>query len=152
MAPYGDNIIPLRPRSGRSEADLPVPVENLAETVDAIGRCLSQTTARAELGHGSGGTTATSLLLAMGVVERRLEELSAITVVNWPDVLWAMRFANARVRALTAVRDSAARLSAVRTNVLPRNPLVESSPLGRALREVRDLIVERYPQTFRVCG
>lgn len=50
MTANGDNVIPLRPKLGRSEADLPVPVENLAGTVDAIGRCLSETTAETEPG------------------------------------------------------------------------------------------------------
>jgi hypothetical protein len=152
VTPNGDNVIPLRPRYRRGEANLPISVETLAAAVDAIGHCLSPTTVETESGRRSASSTDTSILLAIGVVERRLEELSGINVATWPDVLWAIRFANARMRALDAIRDWAARLRAVRGGAVQRSSLAESSSLGHALRDVHDLIVERYPQTLRVCG
>jgi hypothetical protein len=146
----GDNVIPLRPDCDCGDADLSVSVEDLGDAVDAIVRCLSRAAAEPSLRCGSRGMTVTSFLLHVGVVEQRLEELAEISVATWPDVRWALRFSEARVRALTTIR-AAASLSSVRSYNQPSYALAGSAPLGQALREVRDLIVQRYPQTFQVC-
>jgi hypothetical protein len=145
----GDNVIPLWPDRDCDDEDLPVSIADLGGAVDAIGRCLDA--ADLEEGAGFGGMTVTSFLLHAGVVEQRLEELAAITVTTWPDVRWALHFASLRVRTLAAIRDSAAALSAVRSYSTPSRALDGSAPLGGALREVRDLIIQRYPQTSPVC-
>lgn len=146
----GDNVIPMRPDWDCGDADLSVSVEDLGDAVDAIVRCLSQADAEPSPRCGSGGMTITSFLLHMGVVEQRLEDLAAISVATWPDVRWALQFSNARVRALTTIR-AAASLCSARSYNQPSRALAGSAPLGRALREVRNLIVQRYPQTSQVC-
>jgi len=147
----GDNVIPMWPDLDRGDADLPVSVEDLGAAVDAIVRCLSQGAVEPGQGSGDGGMTVTSFLLHVGEVEQRLEELAAVTVATWPDVRWALHFANARVRAIAAIRESAASLSPVGSYGQPSRALAGSAPLGGALREVCDLIVQRYPQTSQAC-
>lgn len=147
MVASSDNVIPLRPGRDSPDGDLPVPLRELAETVDAIGHCLSQMASTAESGRDSDTLT----LLHMTAVERRFEDLAAITVVTWPDVSWALRFCDARVRALTTIRQSAAWLGSARGSAWPTGTLAHSGPLSRTLREVRDLIVQRYPQTRQAC-
>jgi len=147
MAPSSDNVIPLRPEQDSAEGDLPVSLRELAETVDVVGHCLVHIASAA----GSERSSDTQILLHMSAVERRLEDLAAVTVVTWPDVSWALRFCSARARALTTISQSAASLGSVRSDVWPTGTFAHSGPLSSALREVRDLIVQRYPQTRQAC-
>jgi hypothetical protein len=147
MMPSGDNVVPLRRRQDPADADLPVPLRELAETVDAIGYCLSQIAAVAESGQGFD----TQILLHITALEQRFEDLAAITVVTWPDVSWALRFCSARVRAVTAIAQSVGYFTASQSNTWSARALAYSGPLSRALREVRDLIIQRYPQTRQAC-
>jgi hypothetical protein len=141
--PKGDNVIPLRSGQDSADGDLPLPIGELAETVAAIGHCLSQIASMAESGQDSGALT----LLHMAAVEQHLEDQACITVVTWPDVSWALRFGDARVRALATIRQSATWLDSTQSSTSPAGILSHSGPLSRTLREVRDLIVQRYPQT-----
>jgi hypothetical protein len=93
----------------------------------------------------------------MSTVEERLEKLAEIKVTTWPDVRWALRFSDARVRALTYVRASAASLQTKRNHAGPQRAREdnlgsgEAGALSNALQGVRDLIVTRYPQTRQAC-
>ena len=105
MSQDSDNVV--YPRFGQDAADdLPVPVEDLAETVGAIGRCLDKIDPEPELASTSGAMKVTPLLLQMSVVEERLQELADIRVTTWQDVGWALHFSDARVRALASIQES----------------------------------------------
>jgi hypothetical protein len=151
--PNGGNVIPLRPGRGAIDGDLPLPVEELTETVGVIGRCLAQISSEPEPATRPGRTTVTPFLLRMTMVEQQLEKLSSITVTTWPDVHWALRFCNARVRALSYIRESAASLQMARSCTEPPDAwgedirFVEMDAVSDALRDLRNLVVERYPET-----
>lgn len=149
MSRHGDNVFSIRPQQQIDHDDLPVPVEELAETVSAIRLFLDKLGSGSQSTTGFGETGASSALLQMPVVEEHLEELVDITVANWPDVRWAMRFCDARVRALASLRSWA--LFATRTCIPAQSghqPTgTGTTAVSRALRDVRNLIVERYPQT-----
>jgi hypothetical protein len=152
-----DNVTYLHPRRDVADGDLPLPVEELAEAVGAIGRCLAEIFPEPNSGLSFGRVTNTPLLLQMSTVEERLEKLAEIKVTTWPDVRWALHFSNARVRALTYVRASAASLQTTRNHAGPRRAREENlgsgeaGALSNALQGVRDLIVTRYPQTRQAC-
>jgi len=114
------------------EIDLPVPLAELAAAVDSIELCLTQMAAADN----------TLILLHMGAVERHLEVLAAVTVVTWPDVKWALYFSNARVRALDLIRRLADSPRSRRSDGLQ----------AAALREVSDLITQRYPPNTQTGG
>jgi hypothetical protein len=147
MVPDSDNVIPLRAGQDSVGGDLPVPLAVLAGAVGEIGHCLTRMELAAESGRDCGSLT----LLHMAEVERRFEDLAVITVVTWPDVGWALRFCDARVRALATIRQLAAWSGSARGGAWPAAVLAPSGPVGRALREVRDLVVLRYPQTRQEC-
>ena len=157
MTRDGDNVTYLQPRRDLADGDLPLPVAELAEAVGAIGRCLAEIFPEPSSGAGFGRVTNTPLLLQMSTVEQRLEKLAEIKVTTWPDVRWALRFSNARVRALTYVRASATSLQMARNHAGPQRSREENlssgeaGALSNALQGVRDLIVTRYPQTRRAC-
>ena len=157
MVRNGDNVIPLYLGREIADGDLPVPVEELAEVVGAIGRCLDEIGSEPEPRAIGGKVTATPLLLHMTTVEQQLEKLTEITVTTWPDVRWALHFCNARVRALGCIRASAAWFQTARSYSEPLraweedSAFVEFGAVRRALRDVRDLIVDRYPQTRPTC-
>lgn len=152
-----DNVTYLHPRRDLADGDLPLPVEELAEAVGAIGRCLAEIFPEPNSGVSFGRVTNTPLLLQMSTVAERLEKLAEIKVTTWPDVRWALRFSNARVRALTYVRASAASLQTTRNHAGPHRIREENlgsgeaGELSNALEGVRDLIVTRYPQTLQTC-
>jgi hypothetical protein len=153
VIPNSDNVFPLRPDLGIADGELPLPVEDLTEAVSAIGHCLGQIKPDTPPGWGFGNTRVTTALLHLAGVERQLEDLAGITVASWPDVRWALHFCNARVRALNRIRKTMGSVQAARGHG-HRPPayredvaLVEFVATSHALREVRDLIVERYPQT-----
>jgi len=68
-------------------------------------------------------------------------------------VRWALHFSNARARALTYIRASAASLRKPQNHVEAHKSwednvgFGEVGALSSALQGVRDLIVTRYPQT-----
>lgn len=157
MVQNGDNLIPLRPSRDNIDGNLPLPVEELTEAVGTIGHYLAQISSEPESRASFGRETVTPLLLHISTVEQQLEKLASITVTTWPDVHWALRFCNARVRALTYIRATAASLQRARSYTQRPTAreddtgFIEVGAVSRALREVRDLIVERYPQTRPVC-
>lgn len=152
-----DNVTYLHPRRDLADGDLPLPVEELAEAVGAIGRCLAEISPEPNSGVRFGRVTNTPLLLQMSTVAERLEKLAEIKVTTWPDVRWALHFSNARVRALTYVRASTASLQTTRNHAGPQRTREENlgsgeaGELSNALEGVRDLIVTRYPQTLQTC-
>lgn len=99
MSENGDNLFPLHPSRVTLDGELPLPVEELAEVVGAIGRCLAEISSKAGSGASVGKTMATPLLLHMSTVEQWLGKLDEINVTTWPDARWALLFCNARVRA-----------------------------------------------------
>jgi hypothetical protein len=153
MARNGDNVTHLPSHRDPVDGSLPLPVEELAEVVGAIGRCLAEIGSEPHSGAGFGRVTNTPLLLQMSTVEQRLEKLAEIKVTTWPDVRWALHFSNARVRALTYIRASAASLQTTRNYARPQRTREENvglagvGAMSNALQGVRDLIVTRYPQT-----
>jgi hypothetical protein len=153
MSRNDGNVTYLHSHRSLLDGDLPLPVEELAEAVAAIGGCLAQIRAEPNSGVSFGRVTNTLLLLQMSTVEQRLEQLAEIRVTTWPDVRWALHFSNARVRALTYVRASAASLRKPRNHVGAKKSWEDSvgfgevGALSNALQSVRDLIVTRYPQT-----
>jgi hypothetical protein len=153
MSRNDGNVTYLHPHRSLLDGDLPLPVEELAEAVAAIGGCLAQICAEPNSGASFGRVTNTLLLLQMSTVEQRLEQLAEIRVTTWPDIRWALHFSNARVQALTYIRASAASLRNTRNRVGAQNSREESVGLGEvgalssALQGVRDLIVTRYPET-----
>jgi hypothetical protein len=153
MVRDSDNLIPLHPGGDLDDGDLPLPVEELSETVSVIGRCLAEIGSEFEPGAWFSGISTTPLLLHMTTVEQQLENLAEITVTTWPDVRWALHFCDARIRALTYIRASATwSRRACSYHEPPRARqhvpvFAEFGAMSRALRDVRDLIVKRYPQT-----
>lgn len=152
-----DNVIAF-PRRRPPSGDRPVPVAALAGAVGAINDCLAEFSLEPASGDDPGAVSVAALLLQISAVERWLEKLAEITVVTWPDVRWALRFCDARVRVVARIRESAAALHAHQSS--PAQPRVwraratliaETQGLDTALREIRDLIVERYPQTQSAC-
>lgn len=152
-----DNVFPLRPSRATIDGDLPLPVEELAEVVGAIGRCLAEIRSKSGPGASVGKTMATPLLLYISMVEQWLGKLDEINVTTWPDARWALLFCNARVRALDYIRASTATFYVTRSGAESPSvwgedtDVVELSALSGALRDVRDLIVKRYPQTRQAC-
>jgi hypothetical protein len=152
MAEHGKVIL----HPGRRIADngVRLSLQELGEVVGEIGRCLAEIGSEPSRGHGFGQVTTTPILLQMTAVEQRLENLSEITVTTWPDARWALLFCHARSRALTSIRESTALLEMARqygesTRAWEGGAgFVDFGALRRALRGVRDLIVERYPQTL----
>jgi hypothetical protein len=156
----GDNLLPFGRNWSPPDLDLPVPIDKLSEAVRAFGavtRSLDEaTSARGRPIRLSQGSTA-RFRLELPVAERCLEELGVIGVMNWPDTRWALSVCNAR-------RAAVARLHALKTSLYPIRPsfdpagqsrweralLADAQEFAGALCTVRDMIVERYPQTR--CG
>jgi hypothetical protein len=157
MSENCDNLYYLYPDRGANDGDLPLPVEELAEVVGAIECCLAEISSKSGPGVNVGKATATPLLLRMSAVEQWLGKLDEISVTTWPDARWALVFCNARVKALDYIRASAAAFYGTRHWVEAPSVwgedtgFVQLGALSRALRAVRDLIVERYPQTRTAC-
>lgn len=153
MRQDGGNVTYLHPHRSMLDEDLPLPVEELAAAVAAIGGCLAQINAAPNSGVSFGRVTSTPLLLQMSSVEQRLEQLAEIRVTTWPDVRWASHFSKARLRALNYVRAAGTALRKPRNHGGAQNPGGDSAGYGEvgalssALQGVRDLIVTRYPQT-----
>ena len=150
-----DNVIYLHPGRDIADGDLLPSLADLTEAVGAIGRCLAEIDSEPEAGASFGRVTTTPLLLHMTTVEQWLEKLAEIKVTTWPDVRWALHFCDTRVQALTYIRATTASLQAAQSYSEPpcaweeHIAFADAGAIGRALRSVRDLIVERYPQTHR---
>lgn len=157
MSENGDNLYHLYPDRSVNDRDLPLPVEQLAEAVGAIECCLAEISSKSGPRVSVGKAAATPLLLRMSAVEQWLGKLDEIDVTTWPDARWALVFCNARVGALDYIRASEAAFYGTRRWVEAPSVwgedmgFVELGALSRALRAVRDLIVERYPQTSTAC-
>lgn len=154
--PNRSNVIPLRPGRDDGASELPLSCE-LTEAVGVIGRCLAEIGLEPESVAGFGRVKTAPLLLQMTAVEQSLEKLAEVKVTTWPDVRWALHFCSARIQALRSIRASAASLQALWTYSEPSCVwdqdivFVNFGTMSRALRGVRDLIVERYPQTSPAC-
>lgn len=150
-----DNVFALRPGQGATRGDLPVPLDELAQTVGEIGCFLEEIGPLVGSGAGFGAARVAPVFLQMTVVEERLEELSGISVTTWPDVRWALHFCDARVRALAAIRASAEPSYGMQGSTRPPYAWEDRNPgfaaVGQALGDVRDLIVDRYLKTHPAC-
>jgi hypothetical protein len=157
MARNDDNVIPLRRSWSPYREHLPVPINELSEAVrafSALTHCLDEMTSGRYSPVGILGAPTTQLRLHLPAVERCLGQLRRVGVMNWPDTRWALRLCNARSEA-------AARLQDLETSLYPSQPYFDASGNARrqgqivadaeefveAICKVRDLIVERYPQT-----
>ena len=132
--------------------DIPPLLEELTETVDVISRCLAEIGSERRCEADFDRVMVTPILLHMAAVEQWLEKLDEINVTTWPDVRWALYFCHARIQALSCIRAST-------TPSCSQSPpawgedvaIVDAHATIRTLRGVRDLIVERYPQTRPAC-
>jgi hypothetical protein len=157
MVPNDDNVIPLRANGHAASGDLPLSLEELSEAVGAIGRCLDEIAPEPVAGGGFGRQATSRLYLQITAVERWLRKLDDIEVVTWPDTRWALRFCNARMQAVSCIQAlKSSRHPASGSREDPQRVFQEAGmfvdfdEVGRTLRGVRDLIVERYPKTRQV--
>lgn len=144
-------------RRGMTDDAAPPFVEELTELVGAIERCLAELGSEPRHGAGFGTVTITPILLHLAMAEAWLEKLVEVNVATWPDVCWALRFCNARVRALNCIRASTppsrprGRSEESASAWEEEAAIINADALRRALRSVCDLVVTRYPRTRAGC-
>lgn len=161
--PSGDaygNVVPLHRNWQLLPDETPIPVSEIAEAVRSFGLLEQCVDSLHSTRLGVAGEIdrseqpIVSLQAQLPVIQRWLGRLECLNVSNWSDTRWVLKLGEARAVA-------AFRLRAVKRSLYRSPPGIE--PLDRrlaadicefedALRALRHLIVDRYPQTQGVPG
>jgi hypothetical protein len=151
------NVVPLRRSYRLHHHESIAPIRDMADAVRSFER-LEHCAAALQSGPFGivGGLDGTErpivcFQVQLPVIQQWLDKLGCINVTNWPDVHWVLRLGNARSTALL-------HLLAV-TQSLYRSPPGTRPPDGRlaadirkladALRGLRQLIAQQYPEVLR---
>lgn len=153
----GDNVIPLRRGHQARPEEIRAPVRDMADAVrsfDGLERCAGL------LQAGPLGMTddlegadrpIVSFQVQLPLVQRGLDQLAHINVATWPDTHWVLGLNSARVRATLRLR--AVTRSLLRTppgpSALDGQLAADIRELADALRRLRLLIIQQYPEALR---
>lgn len=152
-----DNIVPLRRDHWASSEEIRAPVRDMADAVrsfDGLERCAELLQA-GPLGMSDemGGTDrpVVSFQVQLPDVQRGLDQLAHINVATWPDTRWVLRLNSARVTAVLRLRTVTRSL--LRTppspGTLDGQLAADIRALADALRRLRLLIIQQYPEALR---
>ena len=111
---------------------IPEQADNLRDTIIAFDKFLAPDDSDNRSRKSSPNT---GMLLSLPELEQRLEELADINGATWPDVHWATEIATKVVQTQDNLR------SCIRAQ--------EPGELRHSIKELRDLITQRYPS---LCG